>query len=103
MCPRVYQSGNVMHHGRMKKASNRRVNWIMIQAANVAVRYDDRLKWFYQNAKARHGGNHPIAITHVANKMVRIIWKMLTAREPYESRNADRYARKLKRMENILQ
>ena len=42
----------------------------MIQAANVAVRHDDRLKWFYQNAKTRHGGNHPIAITHVANKMV---------------------------------
>ena len=103
MCPRVYQSGNVMHHGRMKKASNRRVNWIMIQAANVAVRYDDRLKWFYQNAKARHGGNHPIAITHVANKMVRIIWKMLTAKEPYESRNADRYARKMKRMKKVLQ
>ncbi len=103
MCPRVYQSGNVTHHGRMKKASNRRINWIMIQAANVAVRHDDRLKWFYQNAKARHGGNHPIAITHVANKMVRIIWKMLTAREPYESRNADRYARKLKRMKNVLQ
>ena len=103
MCPRVYQSGNVTHHGRMKKASNRRVNWIMIQAANVAVRHDYRLKWFYQNAKARHGGNHPIAITHVANKMVRIIWKMLTAKEPYESRNADRYARKLKRMKNVLQ
>ena len=77
--------------------------WIMIQAANVAVRYDDRLKWFYQNAKTRHGGNHPIAITHVANKMVRIIWKMLTAKEPYESRNADRYARKLKRMKKVLQ
>ena len=103
MCPRVYQSGNVTHHGRMKKASNRRVNWIMIQAANVAVRHDDRLKWFYQNAKARHGGSHPIAITHVANKMVRIIWKMLTAKEPYESSNADRYARKLKRMKKVLQ
>ena len=25
MCPRVYQSGNVTHYGRMKKASNRRV------------------------------------------------------------------------------
>ena len=23
MCPRVYQSGNVTHYGRMKKASNR--------------------------------------------------------------------------------
>ena len=64
----------------------------MIQAANVAVHHDDRLKLFYQKAKARHGDNHPIAITHVANKMVRIIWKMLTAREPYESHNADRYA-----------
>ena len=90
MCPRVYQSGNVARYGRMKKASNRRVNWIMIQAANVAVRHDDRLKWFYQNAKTRHDGNHPIAITHVANKMVRIIWKMLTVKEPYESHNADR-------------
>ena len=103
MCPRVYQSGNVTHHGRMKKASNRRVNWIMIQAANVAVRHDDRLKWFYQNAKTRHGGNHPIAITHVANKMVRIIWKMLTAQEPYESHDASRYAKKMKRMKKILQ
>ena len=103
MCPRVYQSGNVTHHGHMKKASNRRVNWIMIQAANVAVRHDDRLKLFYQKAKARHGDNHPIAITHVANKMVRIIWKMLTAREPYESHNADRYAKKLKRMKRVLQ
>ena len=87
----------------MKKASNRRVNWIMIQAANVAVRHDDRLKWFYQNAKTRHGGNHPIAITHVANKMVRIIWKMLTAQEPYESHDASRYAKKMKRMKKILQ
>ena len=103
MCPRVYQSGNVTHHGRMKKASNRRVNWIMIQAANVAVRHDDRLKLFYQKAKTRHGGNHPIAITHVANKMVRIIWKMLTAKEPYESHNASRYAKKMRRMKKVLQ
>ena len=103
MCLRVCQSGNVTHHGRMKKASNRRVNWIMIQAANVAVRHDDRLKWFYQNAKTRHGGNHPIAITHMANKMVRIIWKMLTAKEPYEPHDASRYAKKMKRMKKILQ
>ena len=103
MCPRVYQSGNVTHHGRMKKASNRRINWIMIQAANVAVRHDDRLKLFYQHVKTRHGDNHPIAITHVANKMVRIIWKMLTAREPYESHNAGRYAKKMRRLKKVLQ
>ena len=91
------------HHGRMKKASNRRVNWIIIPAANVAVRHDDRLKLFYQNVKTRHGDNHSIAITHVANKMARIIWKMLTAKEPYESHNAGRYAKKMRRMKKVLQ
>ena len=69
----------------------------------MAVRHGDRLKWFYQNAKTRHGGNHSIAITHVANKIVRIIWKMLTAKEPYESHDASRHAKKMERMKKILQ
>ena len=29
MCPTVHQSGNAIHHGKMKKDSNRRVNWMM--------------------------------------------------------------------------
>ena len=103
MCPTVYQSGDKTYHGHMKKASNRRVNWVVIQAANVAVRHDDRLRIFYEKCKKRHGGKHVIAITHVANKMLRIIWKMLTLKEPYESRNAQLYGKKMKRMDNIQQ
>ena len=103
MCPTVYQSGDTTYHGHMKKASNRRVNWVVIQAANVAVRHDDRLRIFYEKCKKRHGGKHVIAITHVANKMLRIIWKMLTLKEPYESRNAQLYGKKMKRMDNVQQ
>ena len=103
MCPTVYQSGDKTYHGHMKKASNRRVNWVVIQAANVAVMHDDRLRIFYEKCKKRHGGKHVIAITHVANKMLRIIWKMLTLKEPYESRNAQLYDKKMKRMDNIQQ
>ena len=73
MCPTIYQSDDVTHHGRMKKASNRRANWMLVQAANVAVRYDDRLKDFYERCKKRHGSKYVIAITHAANKMIRII------------------------------
>ena len=69
----------------------------------MAVRHDGRLKLFYQNVKTRRGDNHQIAIAHVANKIIRIIWKMLTAREPYESHNKDRYARKMERMKRVLQ
>ena len=28
----------------MKKASNRRMNWMFVQAANTAVMHDDRLE-----------------------------------------------------------
>ena len=48
MCPTVYQSVDVTRHGRMKKASNRRANWMLIQAANIAAMHDDRLKDFYE-------------------------------------------------------
>ena len=103
MCPTVYQSGDVTHHGRMKKASNRRANWMLAQAANVASMHDDRLKEFYERCKKRHGGKHVIAITHVANKMMRIIWAMLTLKEPYKSHNVHRYGRKIKRMDSVRQ
>ena len=37
-----------------------------------------------------------IAITHVANKMIKIIWHMLTSRALYENRNEKLYQKKLK-------
>ena len=39
------------------------VNWIMIQAANTAIRYDDRIAGFCERVKARRRGRHQIAIT----------------------------------------
>ena len=78
MCPTVHQSGNTMYHGRMKKDSNRKANWVLIQAAHVAVLYDGRMRDYYERMKKTHHSS--IAITHVANKMIKIIWHMLTGR-----------------------
>ncbi len=74
LCPTVHQSGNSLYMGRMKDG-NKKIRWIMIQAANTAVRTDDRMKKHYAKIVKRHG--HSIAITHVANKMIRIMWYML--------------------------
>ncbi len=98
MCPRVYQSGDREYHGRMKKAANRNVNWATIQAAQAAVQHDPRMKLVYERVKKRNGGRHTIAVTHVATKMLRIIWKMLVTQTPYSTRDSDRYARKLARL-----
>lgn len=100
MCPSVYQSGDSLRHGRMKKLDvNRKLNWLMVQVASVAVRHDDRMKEYYERVKKRHGGKHAIAVTHVANKMLRIMWTMLRKNEPYKDRNERLYQSKLARLD----
>lgn len=99
MCPTIHQSGNKAYHGRMRKDSNRRLNWIMVQCANVAVRYDPRMKQFYARVRKRHG--HNVTLTHVANKMLRVIWAMLTNRELYRERNERLYQQKLKKLADL--
>jgi len=97
LCPTVHQSGTSMYMGRMKKDGNKKINWIMIQAANTASRTDERLKKYYKKIAKRHG--HHVAITHVANKMIRIIWSMLTYKQLYNERKTEQYERKLKRIQ----
>jgi transposase len=98
LCPTVHQSGNSMYMGRMKKDGNKKINWIMIQAANTASRTDnDRLKKYYTKIAKRHG--HHVAITHVANKMIRIIWSMLTYKQLYNERKKELYETKLKKIQ----
>ena len=55
LCPTVHQSGNSMYMGRMKKDGNRKINWIMIQAANTASRTDEGMKKYYTRIAKRHG------------------------------------------------
>lgn len=98
LCPTVHQSGNTMYMGRIKKDGNKKINWIMIQAANTASRTDEnRLKKYYKKMAKRHG--HNVAITHVANKMIRIIWAMLTYKQLYKERKNELYETKLKKIQ----
>jgi transposase len=96
LCPSIHQSGNSLYMGRMKYG-NKKVRWILIQAANTAARKDDRLRKFYLRIAKRHG--HNIAVTHVANKMVTIIWHMLVNKKLYNERKQSLYETKLKRIQ----
>ena len=79
------------------KDGNKKIRWILIQAAaNTAVRADARMKKYYTKIVKRHG--HSIAITHVANKMIRIMWYMLKNKKTYSDGKPDLYQRKLKRI-----
>jgi transposase len=97
LCPSVHQSGSTLYTGRMKDG-NKKVRWILIEAANTASRTDDRLRKFYLRLAKRHGPH--IAITHVANKMCTIMWHMLTYEKLYNERKPNLYKTKLKRIEH---
>ena len=100
MSNHTHQSGNTLYMGRMKDG-NKKIRWIMIQAANTtAVRTDDRMKKYYAKIVKRHG--HSIAITHVANKMIRIMWYMLKNKETYKDGKPESYQRKLKRIQGQI-
>ena len=98
LCPLVHQSGDSLYMGRMKNG-NKKVRWILVEAANTASRTDDRLRKFYLRVAKRHG--HHIAITHVANKICTIIWHMLTHKKLYNERKQHLFDTKLKRIQRL--
>lgn len=84
-------AGDSLYLGKMKNG-NKRIRWILTEAANIAARTDDRFKQFYANKAKRHG--HNIAISHLANKMLVIIWHMLTEERLYRQRKETLYNKK---------
>ena len=96
MRPTLHQSGDVEYHGQMSKATNRTANWIMIQCALVATVDDPRMSKYYKRLKT--GYKPVVALAHLANKMLRIIWYMLTRNVTYEGTNNSRHRFKLKKV-----
>ncbi|MEM3697725.1 MAG: IS110 family transposase [Candidatus Bathyarchaeia archaeon] len=96
LAPSLYQSGNTMRYGRITKQGSKLLRWVMVECARVAVRYDVRLGEFYRRVRRRRGEQK--ALVAVACKMLKIIWFMLTRREPYHSMNERLYGDKLYRL-----
>lgn len=99
LCPSLYQSGNTLVMGRMKKDSNGRARWVLVQAARTASRADPRMRELYMRVSSRKGDGK--AVVRVANKMTVIIWHMLTERKPYMQVKEGLYRSKLKRMKRV--
>ena len=97
LAPSLHQSGSVEYSGGITRQGSRMLRWIMVEAARTAVRHDERMRGFYERVKRRRGDGK--AIVAVACKMLKIIWFMLTRREPYQSRNEGRYRVKLKSLD----
>ncbi|QKL18784.1 IS110 family RNA-guided transposase [Enterococcus faecium] len=74
--PSVFQSGQYNREGHMVKRGSTSLRWALIQAAKLAARFSPTFK-AYLDKKRAEGKHYSVAITHVAKKLVRVIFHLL--------------------------
>jgi len=73
--PRVSNSNETQHSGRITKRGSKLGRTILIQCALIAKRYSDYLQRYYERIKARRGSGK--AIVALARKFLGIIYRTL--------------------------
>lgn len=75
LVPRVANSNETMHHGRITKRGSKLGRTTLVQCTLIAVRYSPFLKNFYDRLKAKKGAGKAIIAT--ARKFLGIIYRTL--------------------------
>ena len=81
---RLTESGDKKGSGKMSKRGSRYLRTAVMQAAEIAVfrSHDPLFSEVYKRQKDR-GKHHMVALTHVANKMLHVIFSVLKNDRPY--------------------
>lgn len=81
---RLSESGESAGKGKMSKRGSKYLRTAVIQAAEVAVflAADPLFKAIYERQKAA-GKHHIVALSHVAHKMLHVIFSVLKNKRPY--------------------
>jgi transposase len=82
---RLHESGESKGKGRMSKRGSKYLRTAAMQAAEVAVfvKNDPLFKAVYNRQKDR-GKVHTVALSHVANKLLHVVFSVLKNRQPYK-------------------
>ena len=73
--PRVRDSSNTMHHGRITKQGSKLGRTTLVQCTLIAIRYSPYLKKFYLRLKNKKGSGKAIIAT--SRKLLGIIYETL--------------------------
>jgi transposase len=82
LVPRVYQSADTAHHGRLTKRGNRGLRFILGQwAVRLMSRQPEVIAWARQRRKRQHVNKVRMAL---ARKLLIGVWIMLTRGEDFD-------------------
>ena len=81
--PAIYQSGQTEMTGKMVKRGSPHLRWALLQATKACTRYSPRFRQ-YLSLKLEQGKHYNVAITHVAKKLIRVIFYLLKHDIPFD-------------------
>lgn len=83
MSPSTYQSGTyISNYGRMEKRGSKYLRYALFNAARYICQWDQSFA-SYLDKKRKEGKHYYVAITHVAKKLVRVIFHLLKTNQPF--------------------
>lgn len=81
--PSIYQSGQMVLTGKMVKRGSPHLRWALLQVAQKVARYSPSFKSYFRT-KLEQGKHYNVAITHVAKKLIRILFFLLKNNRPFD-------------------
>ena len=73
--PGVNDSGTESHGGRMVKHGSSQLRYVLLNACLPLIRFDLTFATYYAKKRAE-GKKHRVAVTHVAKKLIRVIYAL---------------------------
>ena len=73
--PGINDSGTESHGGRMVKHGSSQLRYVLLNACLPLIRFDITFATYYAKKRAE-GKKHRVAITHVAKKLIRVIYAL---------------------------
>jgi transposase len=81
--PSIYQSGQMDVTGHMVKRGSSYLRYALIQAAKLLASYSPHFK-AYLRLKMSQGKHYNVAVSHVAKKLIRIIFYLLKTNQTFD-------------------
>jgi transposase len=81
--PQLHQSGQTAGQTKMSKRGSPYLRRAMWHAALTASRLDPMFRAIYERQRQR-GKHHLVALSHVANKLTRVVYAVLKGQRPYD-------------------
>lgn len=81
LTPSVHQSGPKSYTGKITKQGNKFIRWSLTEAAQVAIRYSEYFRYYYNKVRVKQGANS--ATIAVARRIAEIAYVLLKEKRPY--------------------